>query len=173
MRKDRILYGKLLLMAMLLGGLLNCQSGEEINAVPSGTDLSQMEKDVLAKINGHRRAIGLPELRRYEPASEVARKHSEDLAAKRVSFGHVGFGERIDKLRAEIAISGAAENEGYVENFADPVAAVVNAWLASEGHRKNIEGNFDLAGTGVAKCGSEAFYFTVIFLRVAPGATPH
>ena len=42
---------------------------------------------------------------------------------------------------------------------------VVNMWLNSDGHRKNIEGNYNLTGIGVVKGKDGALYFTQIFVN--------
>ncbi len=49
----------------------------------------------------------------------------------------------------------------------DPAGAAVNAWLASTGHRQNIEGDYHLTGVGVASPDNDSltFYFTQIFIK--------
>jgi uncharacterized protein YkwD len=42
---------------------------------------------------------------------------------------------------------------------------VVNGWLKSPGHKKNIEGNFVLTGIGYARSKKGDIYFTQIFSR--------
>ena len=42
---------------------------------------------------------------------------------------------------------------------------VVNMWLNSPGHKRNIEGNFTLTGIGIAEADNGYLYFTQIFLR--------
>jgi uncharacterized protein YkwD len=42
---------------------------------------------------------------------------------------------------------------------------VVDGWLNSPGHRRNIEGDFRLTGIGIAKRSDGMVYFTQIFIR--------
>jgi uncharacterized protein YkwD len=42
---------------------------------------------------------------------------------------------------------------------------VVDGWLNSPGHRRNIEGNFKLTGIGLARGSRGMIYFTQIFTR--------
>jgi uncharacterized protein YkwD len=57
---------------------------------------------------------------------------------------------------------GGAENVAYnYKNAQD----VVRNWIASSGHRRNIEGNYNLTGIGLARDRRGKLYFTQIFLR--------
>ena len=42
---------------------------------------------------------------------------------------------------------------------------VVDGWLHSPGHRRNIEGDFRLTGIGLAEGSNGMIYFTQIFVR--------
>ncbi|RFM28317.1 CAP domain-containing protein [Deminuibacter soli] len=114
-------------------------------------------------MNQHRREIGKPELKMIDPASTAAEKHSANMAARRTGFGHEGFEDRVGNVGKQIGgISGAAENVAYGELTAQEV---VNGWLHSPGHKKNIEGNYNLTGIGVAKDKNGTIFYTQIFLR--------
>lgn len=152
-------------LAVLILVTTACRTGQHIVDVTRDLGRSYVEKEVFDLVNDHRTALGLTELRLYEPASEEARKHSEDLAAGEVGFGHVGFESRVARLRTKIRILSAGENEGYVSGKEHPAEAMVRAWLGSRGHRANIEGDYNLTGVGVAKDSEGAFYFTQIFLK--------
>lgn len=121
-----------------------------------------MAKDVLRLVNEHRREMGLPALQLNTTLSNIARKHSLNMAKGKEPFGHEGFEERIADAWMQLHIRGAA-----AENIAEGVTtgkAVVNLWLGSKGHRKNIEGNYNLMGLGVATSANGTMYFTQIFL---------
>lgn len=96
----------------------------------------------------------------------LARTHSEAMASGRVGFGHRGFDERAATIAETIPYSAAAENTSRHER--DPAtvpAAALTAWLASDGHRKNLEGDYDLTGVGAARSRDGTLYLTQIFVR--------
>lgn len=148
--------------------LAACQRGTTSSSVAyskkdDNISLAGMEKNILYYINEHRREIGKPELKMIDAASDAAEKHSENMAARRTGFGHEGFENRVSTISRQIgAVSAAAENVAYGELTAKEV---VNGWLHSPGHKKNIEGNYTLTGIGVAKDKNGTIFYTQIFLR--------
>lgn len=119
--------------------------------------------DILRYVNEHRRAKGLAPLQANSFISSVALQHSRDMLSGKTPFGHDGFHDRIDRIRKRLGpIRVAAENVA-----SGPMSAreVVDGWLNSPGHRKNIEGNFKLTGIGLARRGDGMIYFTQIFTR--------
>lgn len=121
-----------------------------------------IEEEILDLVNEHRAELNLPPLRLVSAISKAAEQHSEDMADGKVPFGHSGFDARIDKILAKTGGMAAGENVAYGSRTA---IDVVKMWLNSKGHRKNIEGNFNLTGIGVAKNRSGTIYFTQIFIR--------
>lgn len=122
-----------------------------------------MEKEILELVNKYRQKKKLPPLEYDKSIAKAAEKHSENMADKRVSFGHGGFDDRIDKLLANIkGANAAAENVAYGSKTAEDV---VDMWLNSKGHKKNIEGNFNMTGIGIARDKSGRLYYTQIFIN--------
>ncbi|HEY8392853.1 MAG TPA: CAP domain-containing protein [Capillibacterium sp.] len=80
---------------------------------------------------------------------------------KAVGRKNLWFQERV--AAAGIPYKSAAENVAY-NNYSDPAMAAVEGWSASEGHRRNIEGHFDLTGIGVFQNEQGYYYFTQLFL---------
>jgi uncharacterized protein YkwD len=70
---------------------------------------------------------------------------------------------------AGITFTAVAENIGYNLGFADPAQKMVDDWMASPGHRKNLldEDNvgYTQTGIGVAQRADGAYFFTQLFLR--------
>jgi uncharacterized protein YkwD len=58
----------------------------------------------------------------------------------------------------------SAENVAFNQGHRDPAADAVRGWLASRGHRENIEGPYELTGVGVVSNAKGEFYFTQIFV---------
>ena len=127
------------------------------------TMASGLEDDILALINNHRRAKGLSALQTNGAITLEARKHTMSMATNRIAFGHGGFNIRNRIILAKVpGATAVAENVAYGSKTAKEV---VNGWLNSPGHRKNIEGNYKLTGIGVARDKNAVLYFTQIFAR--------
>jgi uncharacterized protein YkwD len=124
---------------------------------------SSMSADILRYVNQHRRSIGLPALKPSSFISSVALGHSRDMLSGKTPFGHDGFHDRINMIKRRIGnMRVAAENVA-----SGPMSAreVVDGWLHSPGHRRNIEGDFRLTGIGLAGGSNGMIYFTQIFIR--------
>ena len=57
---------------------------------------------------------------------------------------------------------GVGENVAYGYSTAE---SVVNAWIKSEGHKKNIEGDFTHFEVTAEKSSDDKWYFTNIFIK--------
>jgi uncharacterized protein YkwD len=124
---------------------------------------TSMSADILRYVNQHRRAMGLSALRPDSFISSVALDHSRNMLSGKTPFGHTGFNQRIEVLRNHLGpLHVAAENVA-----SGPMSAreVVDGWLHSPGHRRNIEGDFRLTGIGLARRADGMIYFTQIFVR--------
>src|SRR6185437_4220045 len=133
MKLNAIING-LFLMVVTLGLFQHTYA----NQTPQ-TD-QQIEQAVLNKINKYRQSRGLATLIMNQAIVQEARKHSRNMAYHRVSFGHQHFMQRFRSLRSTIKnTSSGAENVAYNYKNADEV---VNGWLRSSGHKRNIDGNY-------------------------------
>lgn len=125
-----------------------------------------LEARTLKLVNGHRRSARLPSLDHSRPIAAIARRHSEAMAAGRVPFGHEGFERRRREIARSVALGGMAENVGVNTAPAQKTAAMtVSGWLSSAGHRRNIEGDYDVTGIGIARGPRGAWYYTQIFVK--------
>jgi uncharacterized protein YkwD len=121
-----------------------------------------METDILKYVNEDRAAHGLSVLQMNEMESSLAAKHSLDMAAGKVKFGHDGFNTRAKAIQKALGSTEIGENVASGQMTA---REVVDGWLHSPGHKKNIEGNFTLTGIGYAPDKKGDIYFTQIFSR--------
>ncbi|MBN9231525.1 MAG: CAP domain-containing protein [Legionella sp.] len=122
-----------------------------------------VETAVLKHINEYRIHHGLSLLKMDNYLVREARAHSQDMAKHRVPFGHTGFMTRMKQAHLKIKDSGAgAENVAF--NYKD-AQTVVQQWLTSPGHKRNIDGHFNLTGIGIARDTKGRIYYTQIFLR--------
>jgi uncharacterized protein YkwD len=133
------------------------------NASPPASSSNSMENGILYYVNLHRRSIGLGPLQMNGVESSVAARHSRDMATGRTDFGHTGAKSRENAISRQIGpVMSMGENVAYGERSAKEV---VDDWLHSPGHRRNIEGNFKLTGIGLAKDRQGVIYYTQIFTR--------
>jgi uncharacterized protein YkwD len=118
---------------------------------------------ILIDINAYRKNYQLPPLQEDSRISSVAKSHALNMAKHRVSFGHTYFLKRVATIKSQIkSADTAAENVAY--NYKD-AHDVVNNWILSSGHRKNIVGNYNLTGIGIARDAKGSLYFTQIFIK--------
>jgi uncharacterized protein YkwD len=89
-------------------------------------------------MNAHRASVGCAPLVWHDGTARVAKRHSEDMV-ERSFFDHTNpDGESpFDRLR-NAGITWTRAGENIAAGYAD-AAAVLQGWLASPGHRANIE----------------------------------
>jgi uncharacterized protein YkwD len=114
------------------------------------------EREVLEQVNVHRRAAGLSELVWNAGAAEEARRHCGRVLAGLAAEPHEGFALRAARLRREEGAKQVGENVFLQENGAFRAARALEAWLASESHRRTLEGPYDQSGVGVVIRGRRA-----------------
>jgi uncharacterized protein YkwD len=125
-------------------------------------NLEIMESDILKYVNEDRMAYWLSPLQMNQLESSLASKHSLDMSLGKVKFGHDGFNARAKTIQKALGSTEVGEN---VAEGSMTAREVVDGWLHSPGHKKNIEGNFTLTGIGYASNKKGDIYFTQIFSR--------
>ncbi|MGB3268101.1 MAG: CAP domain-containing protein, partial [Microcoleus sp.] len=133
-----------------------------MNTNLASSSLPDLEKAVNQQINQYRASKNLPPLSVDPRITQQARIHSQNMASGKVKFSHEGFEGRVKAI--SIPYQSVAENVAYNMGYSDPVRNAVEGWIKSEGHRKNIEGQFNLTGIGIAKNAKGEYYFTQIFV---------
>ncbi|MDR4887764.1 CAP domain-containing protein [Fredinandcohnia sp. QZ13] len=122
--------------------------------------LSQFEQEVVTLTNKERAKNGLQPLKIDLKLSEVARTKSSDMK-KNGYFSHTSptYGSPFDMMK-QFGIQYRAAGENIAKGQRSP-QEVVNAWMNSEGHRKNIlSSNFTHIGVGHV----EGNYWTQMFI---------
>ncbi|MEQ6376913.1 SafA/ExsA family spore coat assembly protein [Bacillaceae bacterium S4-13-58] len=132
--------------------------------IPLINDVKTIEQQVIDLTNQERAQQGLPALKHDWQLSRVARYKSVDMRDKRY-FSHDSptYGSPFQMIKAfNISYTRAAENIAAGQQTAKDV---VNAWMNSAGHRKNIlDPNLTYIGVGYAKGGSYGHYWTQMFI---------
>ncbi|MBO9199382.1 MULTISPECIES: CAP domain-containing protein [Niastella] len=124
-------------------------------------EYASMADDVLKYVNEYRRKKRLPALAMNSAMIAEAIKHSENMAARRTSFGHNGFQGRWNRISS--ALNGVSEIAENVAMGSTTARQVVDRWLKSPVHKENIEGNYNITGIGIAADKKGVLYFTQIF----------
>ncbi|MCC3357845.1 CAP domain-containing protein [Bacillus sp. REN16] len=122
--------------------------------------LSQFEQEVVTLTNNERAKYGLQPLKIDLKLSDVARTKSSDMKSKGY-FSHTSptYGSPFDMMK-QFGIQYRAAGENIAMGQRSP-QEVVNAWMNSEGHRKNIlSSNFTHIGVGHV----EGNYWTQMFI---------
>lgn len=127
------------------------------------TSDAEYQKQILYYVNAYRLKHHLNPLKMVNVIALEAEKHSRDMATHVMPFGHNEFNRRIKRLSQQITgYNGGAENVAYYKLDAKKL---VDAWMASPGHRRNILGPYNLTGIGIAHGKKGWAYYTQIFLK--------
>ncbi|MBQ4528860.1 MAG: serine protease [Clostridia bacterium] len=125
------------------------------------TGIHRFESEVVRLVNEIRAQNGLASLTHDSELSKVARIKSQDMKDKNY-FSHESptYGSPFDMMKTfGISYRSAAENIAKGQTSAE---AVVNAWMNSAGHRKNILGaSYTHIGVGYVANGN---YWTQMFV---------
>lgn len=131
---------------------------------PGRSSTDKLTEDVLKYTNQFRKSKGLKAVEMREDLNAIARKHSDDMAGGRCSFGHDGYDLRVSKIKKTIKPC-----EGYIgENVAFGASngkEAVDVWKNSSAHRKNMLGDYKYIGIGTARNRQGVIYYTQIFVR--------
>jgi uncharacterized protein YkwD len=159
---------QLVRLSFLFVGFLPCPAGRPGSFLPSDSGRvyrlsDSMESEILSYVNEDREQHGLASLKMNTDESAIAARHSRDMATGKVPFGHAGLDARAKAIRKALGqLSSVGENVA-----SGPMSAreVVDGWLNSPGHKRNIEGDFTLTGIGYARDKKGNIFFTQIFSR--------
>lgn len=177
----KLLTGTTLSLLVFTGGLASCDSTSFADNLPlpqtTSTPVAQapkpsnsgafttLEQSTHAQVNQYRKSRNLPPLTLDARISEQARVHSQAMASGRVPFSHQGFEQRVSVIGRAIPYRASAENVAYNQGYDNPDQQAVQGWIKSQGHRINMEGQYDLTGIGVAKNAKGEYYFTQLFIK--------
>lgn len=134
---------------------------QQAQAGQADQGISDAERKVIQLTNAERTKRGLPELQADTKLSNVAGVKSSDMMSKHY-FSHTSptYGSPFDMMRDfGVTYTSAGENIAHGQQTPEQV---VNAWMNSEGHRKNIlSPNFTHIGVGFEGTGN---YWTQMFI---------
>jgi uncharacterized protein YkwD len=138
-------------------------------APPPSSATTDIEEEVYQTINRFRAENHLAPLAVTKDLSQVARSHSQDMAA-RDYFDHVSPDG--DNVRKRVTRGGITNWDRLAENIAmnyghmDPAWVAVRGWMESPPHRQNIlDKDLTETGIGVAVDAKGRVYVTQLFVR--------
>nr|WP_321228132.1 CAP domain-containing protein [uncultured Psychroserpens sp.] len=130
-------------------------------ALPATPAAKNIEIEILELINAHRINEGLTPLNNLGIIKAVAYTHT-DYMVEVNNVSHDNFFQRKNSLIDNTNASKVSENVAYAYSSA---RSVVNAWLNSEGHRHNIEGDYTDFDISAEQNEEGKWYFTNIFIK--------
>ncbi|NMH88860.1 CAP domain-containing protein [Flavivirga algicola] len=144
--------------------ILTCNIGcsKDDSAVDTEKEMTtDIANDILKLVNEHRLSIGKQILETNVLAEDLAEEHNIFMISQG-NIGHENFDSRAKQLFDEENAKSVGENVAFKQVSAQQV---MTAWLNSDDHRKNIEGNFSHIGVSVVKSKSGTYYFTQLFFK--------
>ena len=136
--------------------------GDKVNIPDKNSSISAFEREVVELVNEIRKENGLSPLTIDEDLSRVARLKSQDMSDNNY-FDHTSptYGSPFDMMgKFGITYRAAAENIAKGQKTPE---SVVNAWMNSSGHRKNIlSSSYTHIGVGHVAKGN---YWTQMFIK--------
>lgn len=130
-------------------------------AIPIAENAVSVEQELLVMVNDYRTSLGYSNLSFSKVAYEYANEHTDYMIAKG-TINHDNFSTRASKISTEVNASIVAEN--VAKDYSSAQKAF-DEWMASAGHRKNIEGNFSHTAVSVKKDKAGNFYYTQMFYK--------
>ncbi|WP_195238204.1 CAP domain-containing protein [Romboutsia sp. 1001285H_161024_C4] len=134
------------------------------NSTAQSGNFSSYQREIVNIVNAERSKRGLAPLTLDSSLSNVATKKSQDMI-NRGYFDHNSptYGSPFDMMK-QFGISYKAAGENIAMGQKDP-QDVMNSWMNSDGHRKNIlSPNFTHIGVGIAKASNGQLYWTQMFI---------
>ncbi|MGZ0017018.1 CAP domain-containing protein [Yeosuana sp. AK3] len=120
-----------------------------------------IEIQILELINNHRLSVGLNPLEKMDLIKSQAFSHTEHMVIEN-EVSHDNFFERSNFLKANAGAKLVSENVAFGYTYAE---SVVNAWLKSESHKKNIEGDFTNFDVSAEQNNEGHWFYTNIFIK--------
>ena len=139
------LFFKLPLLALFTVLTFSSCSTDSIDDKADAMELSlfsqeakTIEVEILELINNHRLSLGLNPLAEMDVIKSVAYSHT-DYMVDNDEVSHHNFFTRSNYLKLNAGAEKVSENVAFGYSSAE---SVVRAWIKSEAHKENLEGDF-------------------------------
>jgi uncharacterized protein YkwD len=121
----------------------------------------EIEIQILELINEHRISMGLNPLHNMNIIKSVAFTHT-DYMVEVNNVNHDNFFQRKISLEQNANAKKVGENVAYAFSTAE---SLVNAWINSDSHRENIEGDYTDFDVSAEQNKEGKWYYTNIFIK--------
>ncbi|WP_442266304.1 CAP domain-containing protein [Tenacibaculum sp. ZS6-P6] len=125
------------------------------------TNEIEYETQILNLLNKHRIDNGLSPLEILDIIKTQTDAHTDYMISKG-DISHDNFSDRSNYLQQNVDAKNIAENVAYGYGNAQ---SLVNGWINSNGHRRNIEGDFTHFNLTAKKNDNGTWYYTNIFIK--------
>ena len=160
---------RLLFVATIVSIAVSCSTEDSSNETDSKLPIvtvyeySPLEIETMTLINNYRVSIGLNALEKINHVSHKSEEHDHYMITNNV-VNHDAFVERSDNIIKSLGALRVSENIAYNYNSAK---GVFDAWMKSQGHKENIEGNFTHFGLSIRENPVNGRkYYTNIFVKM-------
>jgi len=157
----------LLIILFLALFTVSCSTDNEDVQFEESTELlvipesKEIEIEIMELINNYRVSKGLNALNNNDIVKGKAFSHT-DYMIKNNNVSHDNFFSRKNYLVNNVGAHTVSENVAYAYTSAE---SVVNAWIKSEGHRTNLEGDFTHFEVSAEQNAHGKWYYTNIFIK--------
>jgi uncharacterized protein YkwD len=161
-------YNQLIALA-LVSAVVSCSSSAPtITRVPvsaSSVRSSDLSGDVFKEVNSYRALHGKSALERHAGLDRLAQQHCDYLAkncgGSGVNINHLGFEGRANTARGSYNIQSIGEN--VVSSSSYSARHLVDLWISSKGHERNMRSSWKYTGIATAKTPDGMVISTQIF----------
>ena len=135
------------------------EEGTMTNEVEMTDDYLAVE--LLHFINDYRQENKTNALQSHIDVVQAAKRHSERMAQGKIALGYDGLKEELMTLAKNLGARAVAAN--IAQSRPNP-EKILDTWLNSPAHCKNIEGDFTTTGIGVAHNEKGEYFITQLFI---------
>lgn len=141
----------------------SCSNDENISLtqIEQKYSHSVQELNLLDDINLYRVSIGLNSLEIIEHISFISSEHNDYMITNQ-KITHEGFEQRKNNLKQVLGAYRVGENIAY--GFSTNQAAI-DAWIDSESHKTNLEGDYTHFGLSIKTDNTGKKYYTNMFIK--------
>tara|TARA_B110000037_G_scaffold83108_2_gene98873 strand:- start:1245 stop:1739 length:495 start_codon:yes stop_codon:yes gene_type:complete len=149
-------YNQLIAVA-LLSAMVSCSSTStptvtRIQVSASSAKSSNLSGDVFNTVNSYRAQKGKNSLERHAGLDQLAQDHCDYLVkncgGSGTNISHVGFDTRAHNANRYFSIPSVGEN--IVSSSTKTASHLLNLWVSSKTHEKNMRGSWKYTGIGTA-----------------------
>jgi uncharacterized protein YkwD len=168
---------QILLLATFICTLNSCTPDDTANGNVENTTTNYSSKkttnytytsyelETLNSINDYRISVGLKPLEKANLLSVESQEHDEYMITNNL-VSHEGFATRSETIMKALGAIKVGENIA-LSNKSATCKAILNAWLASPDHKKNIEGDFTHFGIAIKEDPTTGKnYYTNMFAKI-------